>query len=200
MVWPGFWHIPYSYRKSRVFYFSTERWNEYKTPSSFTSHAMIAIDKLLSFCWWKLILKILWLPNRVEELQRGQKNCQRLARQGNVNVNVPQTPNCRIYAKKGWDYIWARNPDRKPQPTGTKSSQGLQVNLTMEDICVVLYFINATDLKLRQLIWPAARGRCNDEIIRLGVRHIQFVSKNHNVIITKKKKIYKAFGYTFYFF
>ena len=155
---------------SRVFclrYLSTEHWVQG------TLLLYVACNRqVLGFCWWKLILKILWLPNRVEELQRGQKNCQRLARQGNVNVNVPQTPNCRIYAKKGWDYIWARNPDRKPQPTGTKSSQGLQVNLTMEDFCVVLYFINATDLKLRQLIWPAACGRRNVEMIRPGVWHI----------------------------
>ena len=34
--------------------------------------------------------------------------------------------------------------------------------------------LDATDLKLSQLIWPAARGRRSDELIRLWVSHIPY--------------------------
>ena len=38
--------------------------------------------------------------------------------------------------------------------------------------------LDATDLKLSQLIWPAARGRPNVEMIRLGVWHIPYSSRD----------------------
>ena len=50
------WYIPYSFRDVQGLLLASA-WNtEYKAPSSFASHV---IDKLLSFCWCKSILKIL---------------------------------------------------------------------------------------------------------------------------------------------
>ena len=41
-------------------------------------------------------------------------------------------------------------------------------------ICIVLHSRYVTDLKLNQHIWPAARGRHNDEMLRLGVWHTPY--------------------------
>ena len=57
----------------------------------------------------------------------------------------------------------------------TSSLQLLNIfNLWETMMCIVSYCLDATDLKISQLIWPAARGRCNDKMIRLGVWHILY--------------------------
>ena len=38
----------------------------------------------------------------------------------------------------------------------------------------VLYCLDDTDLNISQFIRPAARGRCKDVTIRLGVRHLSY--------------------------
>ena len=57
----GVGHIPYSFRDVQGLLLASAQNTEYKAPSSFTS---LAIDRLLSFCWWKSIQKILGLPTQ----------------------------------------------------------------------------------------------------------------------------------------
>ena len=39
---------------------------------------------------------------------------------------------------------------------------------------IVLYCLDATDLKLSEMIWPSAKGKHNDEMIRLGILQISY--------------------------
>ena len=66
----GVWHVPYLCRDVQGLLLAAA-WNtEYKAPFSFTPHA---INRLLSFCWWKPILNILGLPSRFETRPSGQQ-------------------------------------------------------------------------------------------------------------------------------
>ena len=53
--------VPYLFRDVQGLLLASAQNTEYKAPSSFKSHA---IDRLLSFCWWKSLLKVLGLPTR----------------------------------------------------------------------------------------------------------------------------------------
>ena len=61
----GVRHILYSFRDVQGLLLASAGKSEYKTPSSFKS---LAIDRMLSICWWKSILKIhglsIWESNQ----------------------------------------------------------------------------------------------------------------------------------------
>ena len=56
----------------------------------------------------------------------------------------------------------------------TSPYEQFRMSYTIFSLIFALYCLDTPDLKLSQLIWPAARGRHNDEMIRLWVWYLPY--------------------------